>query len=81
MVFGAIIAQATLADCLYINRIRMGEYRNKWPWLEEHEHTEGPWCWVLVDMRRLDDPVPALGSRGLWDIQIALEKKADERDE
>lgn len=32
-----------------------------------HEHTEGPWCWVLKDIRRLPEPVPAKGRLGLWD--------------
>jgi len=33
----------------------------------DHRHTEGPWCWILVDVRRYRDPIPALGSQGLWD--------------
>jgi hypothetical protein len=81
MVFGSVIARATLADCLHINRIRSGQYRQQWPWLEEHEHTDGPWCWVLEDVRPLDEPVPARGRLGLWDIPWQSDGKTDERDE
>jgi hypothetical protein len=33
----------------------------------DHPHTEGPWCWVLRDVRKLDEPVPCSGKQGLWD--------------
>ena len=32
-----------------------------------HEHTEGPWCWILTDVRRYREPVPCRGAQGLWD--------------
>ena len=31
----------------------------------EHEHTEGPYCIVLVDVQRIQ-PVPARGQQKLW---------------
>ena len=31
----------------------------------EHEHTEGPWCWVLTNVKRVD-PFPINGKQGLW---------------
>lgn len=30
-----------------------------------HQHSEGPWCWILEDVRAID-PVPVRGSQGLW---------------
>uniref|UniRef100_A0A6H1ZM20 Uncharacterized protein n=1 Tax=viral metagenome TaxID=1070528 RepID=A0A6H1ZM20_9ZZZZ len=32
-----------------------------------HEHTEGLWCWVLKDVRKLPEPVPCRGAQGLWE--------------
>ena len=35
--------------------------------LLSHEHTEGPWCWVLRDIRRYREPIPCRGAQGLWE--------------
>lgn len=67
LVFGAVVGLAQLADCLHIDRIQRGEYDAKHPWLRDHEHTNGTWCWVLVDVRRIE-PVPYRGAQGLFDI-------------
>jgi len=32
-----------------------------------HAHSEGPWGWVLANVRALPEPVPAKGAMGLWD--------------
>lgn len=32
----------------------------------QHEHTEGPWCWVLSDVRPIE-PIVATGKQGLWE--------------
>lgn len=32
-----------------------------------HRHTEGPWCWILEDIRKVG-PFPCKGSPGLWSI-------------
>ena len=32
----------------------------------DHEHTEGPWCWILRNPQRYRDPQPAKGKQGLW---------------
>jgi len=31
-----------------------------------HEHAEGPWCWLLRDVRRLRAPAVCRGAQGLW---------------
>jgi len=69
MQFGALIAIATLVDCLWISRIRAGLYDALYPWLRDHEHTEGDVCWVLTDVRRLSAPIPCRGAQGLWDYE------------
>ena len=71
MVFGAVVARATLADCLHIGTIERGDHDSKYPWLRDHEHTIGPWCWILADVSALAEPVPARGAQGLWDMSEA----------
>jgi hypothetical protein len=74
LILGAVIATARLADCVRLCRALDGSVRPtppawavlKYPWLAEHEHTEGPYCWVLEDVRRID-PVPIGGAQGLWE--------------
>jgi hypothetical protein len=32
----------------------------------DHEHTNGPWCWILRDVRKLQ-PIEIGGAQGLWE--------------
>ena len=32
----------------------------------QHEHAEGPWCWLLKNVQKLSVPVPCKGAQGLW---------------
>jgi len=82
LVFGAVIAIANLVACVRLGPPKSNvpdpvtfrpprpsvpdAYKNRFPWLEDHEHTEGPVCWVLENVRRIE-PVTIDGSRGLWD--------------
>lgn len=68
MAFGAVIGAVTLVDCLHIDRIRAGEYDHRFPWLREHEHASGPWCWILTNRVAFHDPVPWRGERKLFEI-------------
>lgn len=34
----------------------------------KHPYTEGPWAWVLRDVRELPMPVICRGAQGLWDV-------------
>jgi len=38
-------------------------------WLLGHEHCEGPLCWVLSDVAKLPEPIPARGRQGLWECR------------
>ena len=58
MVFGAVVALATLRGCIRIEDLPL-EYRGS-------AHANGPWCWILIDVRRIE-PVPCKGAQGLWD--------------
>lgn len=66
MVFGAVVAIAQLIDCLQIVDIQLGKHDRKHPWLRVHDHTSGPWCWVLQEVRPLAKPIPYRGAQGLW---------------
>lgn len=65
--FGAIVATAVLADCVHIDQVGKGMVGQRWPWLAEHEHTEGPWCWILANVVPIG-PWPWKGAQGLFDV-------------
>lgn len=62
MPFGAIVAVANLYDCVHVSKLP--EH------LQGNEHANGPWCWLLKDIRRIG-PIPYRGAQGLWDIPSA----------
>jgi activating signal cointegrator 1 len=76
MPFGAIVAVATLADCVHIDKVGRGMAAQRWPWLAEHEHTNGPWCWVLANVHRVK-PLPWKGAQGLWECPAVTESLTD----
>lgn len=67
MAFGAIVGTAELVACLPILAIRSLRYEQRYPWLNDHDHTEGPWCWVLENVKRFAEPIPARGAQGIWE--------------
>lgn len=73
LVFGAIVACCTLADCVRIGDIRAGRYDKQYPQLlapGADVHCSGPWCWILTNVRRLRSPIPWRGARGLFDVPL-----------
>ena len=65
MAFGAVVGVADLVACLPIDEIRRGDHDQRFPWLRDHEHTEGPFCFVLENVRRIE-PVPLRGAQGFF---------------
>lgn len=63
MVFGAVVAVATLYDC-----VRLAQLPDL---LAGHQHAHGPWCWLLKDIVRLQRPVGVRGAQGLWELPVA----------
>lgn len=57
MPFGAVVATAELYDC-----VRWESLPDD---LKENIHANGPWCFLLRDIRRLD-PIPCSGKQGFW---------------
>jgi hypothetical protein len=64
LAFGAVVAIAELVDCRPVSQLP--------PALRDHEHANGPLCWVLERVVPLARPVPATGARGLWYASDAL---------
>jgi len=63
MPFGAVVGIATLFDCVQLNNSTIDRY----PWIADHEHAHGPWCWLLVNVVPIG-PWPWRGAQGLFDI-------------
>ncbi len=68
MAFGAIVGQVTLAAVIHIEKIRNGSPLGDLSWVREHVHTEGSWCWVLLDPIRFATPIAYRGAQGLFDV-------------
>lgn len=66
--YGAVVGVATIADCVAFNGLdRLPEaVEMRWPWLADHYHASGPWCWILEDARQFREPIPATGALGFW---------------
>ena len=64
MVFGAVVAIVELVDCRRVEDLPVH--------LRHHQHANGPWCWVLANVRRIE-PVPARGAQGLWELPQAVD--------
>jgi len=74
MAWGAIVAVCLLTACVY----RYGQLtdligeRPELQWLTTHEHVEGPYCWILENVRRLAKPVACPGQRGLFEVPVGV---------
>jgi hypothetical protein len=85
MVFGAIVGVANLAGCFEykphmsrMDQIYGGHYES-FPWLREHKHVEGPWCWVLTECRRFEEPIEYRGAQGLFNVPREVVESAFRR--
>ena len=67
MSFGAAVATARLVACL---DLRTEHWPAQWEHLHDNEHANGPWCWILEDVKRLPQPIPMRGAQGLWEASV-----------
>jgi len=67
MAFGAIVATCELVACIPIRDIRSLRFESRFPWLSDHWHAEGPFCFILENINRLPQSIPCKGAQGLWD--------------
>lgn len=80
---GVIIAKCNLIGCLSLENATRLEHQGSipiharemrwglkelWEFLE-HEYTEGPYCLILADIKKLEVPVPAVGRQKFWNWQ------------
>jgi hypothetical protein len=68
MPFGAIVGAAVVIDCVHIDTIRAGRHDKRFPWLRDHDHSSGPWCWLLGNRHAFAKHVPFTGALGLFDV-------------
>lgn len=60
---GVIIATCTLTDCVPTSKFGGRDFLDS----AFGDFTPGRFAWILTDVRRLDEPIPARGRLGLWD--------------
>jgi len=74
MDFGKIVGVVQLRGCIHLQR--GGRFDpliiEAWPWLDDHEHAEGPVCFILEDAFRFSQPIPYRGLPGLFDIPAGI---------
>lgn len=69
MAFGAVVATAMLVECVRMDAVAdLIVNKPELLWLSGHVHVEGPMCWILEDIQRLETPYPISGQRSLWQI-------------
>jgi hypothetical protein len=67
MAFGAVVATANLVACIHRESGLLAEWVNKMT-REQQGHINGPYCWILADVRPLPRSVPYRGAQGLFDV-------------
>lgn len=63
---GVIVATCSLVDCRVITSANCPCY----PEYAFGDFKPGWYAWKLTDIKRIHDPVPSRGHRGLWDLKI-----------
>lgn len=86
MPFGAVVATAVLVDAVSVDWMHNSSTADPlWTslsgkpvddWIRQHKHMEGPWGWVLADVRPLPAPLPWKGAQGLWEMPAEAITKA-----
>jgi len=69
MPFGAIVGRVNLVECIHVsnaNRLAASDPQ-RFGWVPNHDHTNGPFLWITEDTHRLLNPMPCRGAQGLWD--------------
>lgn len=73
MEFGKLIGVANLVACLEVQRTEQGVVvpgKGRFDWIEQHPHTEGPYAFVLEDVRYFEWPMAVIGQQGVWDCKL-----------
>lgn len=51
----------------------------RFPWLKDHQHVEGPYCLTLENIRKFREPIPCKGAQGIWNLPAELEERVKEQ--
>lgn len=83
--FGAIVATASLVDCIPTERVTDRPFKDNKPWywsgeflyagqdeLTFGDYSPGRYAWLLEDIRILPEPVPCRGNRRIFNIPDEL---------
>ena len=73
--FGAVVCLVELVECVKAaNHAELetwlrgdAQREQRYAWLRCRPYVMGPYLWVLADVERLDEPIPARGKQGLWE--------------
>ena len=74
--FGAIIAKCRLINCVPTQGFDAGRIDisnadfEQSPEYEMGNFEPGRWAWILSDVERFTEPIPARGSLGLWEFEL-----------
>ena len=75
--FGALVAVVDMVGCFSQAEIYRRDPKTlKFPWLQAHRHVEGPYCFVLQNVRVFAKPIPYTGHQGFFDVPDDLVKEA-----
>ena len=76
---GCVLCLADLVECVELAKVHEGDLQERMKLLGvgvkpddflAHEHTEGPFCCILQDVRRLREPCPARGMQRIWNWKV-----------
>lgn len=73
MAFGAIVGIADITDCVWMENVRSGKAPDKFDWMLDHVHAEGPYCFIVEHVIRLADPIPCAGQQKFWTVPSGVE--------
>ena len=65
MPYGVILGQVDVTGCPHFQTTRE---RNRYPWLQDHQHASGPYCIILENPVRFETPVPYRGRQGVFEV-------------
>ncbi len=69
---GAIVGGCRLVGVFKVDERPIAAATPGYEWLADHEHVEGPWCWVLEAVHRLAEPIPYRGQQRLFDVPVDM---------
>jgi len=83
---GCVVAVANLSACMPLKDMQGISRNQSVPQagktigqIIDHPHAEGPVCWILSEVQKLDEPVSCRGAQGLFDLPSDVETMVREK--